>query len=320
MTRFTCLFAAVLFACSDDAGSSPAGGTTGDGGTVTNNGDGGTSNPGNDGGTTNPTPGGPIGKKAGGFQLAGKDRNGAADAIAGTHDVVIYRTPADRTSWIGAAKLSLTRNGTELTAKLVAADGSVVQEVTNDMENPREYGQATVTPVIGKVLIDERGKQPYERIDINAAESGYLFGVVGGLAPIAFRNDVLAYGLNVPAQLAALDGTWKGEHMAAVCRAPVEAVFAAGKVTVKGKPQPGCGPEETSEVTWNGNDDYVVPNAAGNPQIFIDTANGGGSNPSGGTQIDLTASGTIAELRTFFSGFQNGLPKGDVASINLTKQ
>lgn len=300
----------LVAACGGSDSESSAGG---DGGVSSSSG-------GSSSGNTTPAVIAPIGKKAGGFPLEGKDRDGALEVLAGTHEIAIYRTPPDKTAWLGPATLTLTRSGTELSAKLVAADGSTVQAVTNDMDHPRNYGQATVSPIIGMVLIDERGAMPYERIQFSALEDGHLEGVAGGLGQVAFRNDILAYGPGIPAQLSALDGTWKGEHMAALCRAPVEATFAAGKVTTKGKPQPGCGAEETSETAWDGNDDYVITNAAGNPQIFIDTANGGGSNASGGARIDLNPDGTIAELRVFYQGFQGGLPKGDVASINLKKQ
>ncbi len=282
-----------------------------DGGTSSSSSSGGSSSSSSSSGGTPTTS--QLGKKEGGFRVDNKERDQVLEAITGTHDVAVYLTPNDKTAWIGLGKITVSRTGNVVTLKLTGGDGSTAQEVTHDMDNVPVGGNASVSG--GRLRFSGGNDQA---IDVNFSETGEIAGLGGRLTDIGFRNNILAYGPPVPSQLSGLAGTWKGDHSAGVCKAPVEATFAAEKITVKGTPQPGCKAEETWSTAWRGNGDYVIPTSVvdPNPRIFIYST----SVDSSGTRIDLNADGTIKDLTVFFTGFAGGVPKGDINSINLKKQ
>lgn len=235
------------------------------------------------------------------------------NGVAGVHDVAIYRAPASNPEWIGPARLTIARNGTNTSAQLALADGTVISSFSSDA-----VLVSIINPFIGMIFGNAGGSSPIATyLSINVASDGTIKGSAGGLGQVAFRNHIASYGATPPTALAALTGVYTGPQQANTCGTPgVTLTLTANAVSMNGSHSLACS-TVTYSATWDGNDDYIAPGANGEMVIRIDEAKGGGSQPAGGFTIltnGLTSNSVVVNAIVYGAGFD-----GNVQSDNLVK-
>lgn len=282
---------------------------------------------------TGPTAGAnsvPIGKSfSGAATLDFNNKNTIVDYFSGEHEVAIYQTPKGKDSEIGKGKLSITRSGNIFTMKLIGPSGNTLKQAAIDMTIDNDYNYETLTKA-GATYIVTASERLNTRIGVSMAayDNGQITGDVFEEAQLLyrFRNNVEYFGLTPPAALAELAGTWKGNHSTNNACAPnlITATIAAdATVTNQGKDSFDCSVENFVQK-WDGQDDFVEPNAKGfkgntvGSMIYLNSSNGGGSSGGGSIWIlvpKLDKPTTILEILSHVGGY-NGI----LLTENPTKQ
>ncbi len=307
-----------LTACgSDGSGASNADASTSPDDSDADTDEGGGNGGGDSGGGSGSANDAPAGPPSDGLGLAALPSYSTADndaflaGVAGTHEVVIFRTPQENEGALGKGSLVIARKGDGFTAELRAGDGSIVSSVDSATAK-----NAQLTPVIGQVFGFANDQvDGYLAIRITAA--GEITGTAGGFGQVGFRNNVTAFGRSVPSLFRQLAGTYRGVSQALTCAQPevVLELAADGKAELSGSYNLSCG-EQTLSNTWDGNDDYVVPYEAGY-ELMLDSIKGGGSQEGGGISIRVNAWSDDAQILLVNS---NGAgAAGAIASASLIK-
>ncbi len=274
--------------------------------------------------TTGPTAGEnsvPIGKSfSGAAAVDFNNKNAVVDYFSGEHEVAIYQTPKGKDSEIGKGKLSITRSGNIFTMKLIGPSGNTLKQAAIDMTIDNDYNYETLTKA-GATYIVTASERLNTRIGVSMAayDNGQITGDVFEEAQLLyrFRNNVEYFGLTPPPAIAELAGTWKGNHSTNNVCAPnlITATIAAdATVTNQGKDSFDCSVENFVQK-WDGQDDFVEPNAKGfkgnivGSMIYFNSSNGGGSSGGGSIWIlvpKLDKPTTILEILSHVGGY-NGI-------------
>jgi hypothetical protein len=234
--------------------------------------------------------------------------------VAGVHDVVIFRAPEDKSAWIGKAKLTVAKKGDEgFTLELKTAGGEVVSAIDSTTAVSFQ-----LQPFIGMLFgLNDNAVDGY--LSTTFTMEGEITGTAGGLSEVAFRNDIVAWGAKVPSLFPLLAGKYSGKAQALTCEQP-DVTFELsrdGTAEIAGTYNLSCG-EGSSKLTWDGNDDYVVPNAAGGFYAGIDTLKGGGSLEGGGIGFYFdawSADGTVTQARMTGAGAAGNIESNHLAPV-----
>lgn len=239
------------------------------------------------------------------FKLNGATGSAAVDVWAGSYPVAIFKTPSTDTGRIGAGTVEVKRDGRIVSIALSDASGKLIRKsaVSLDFES-WSIGNVQVQDSVSQLIVDETAVA--HRRMLTQFGTGQLHGGDGNVRGQAgfnepdiyhFRNHVEYVGAAVPEVFKHLAGTWKGPQVAITNGKPdvTVTIAADGTVTISGKAALS-GKEATITAKWDGQDDFIAPDAtqgAGNFAIVLNHLNGGGSQAEGGIKLIVSAlSGT----------------------------
>lgn len=178
-------------------------------------------------------------------------------AIGGRHEVAIWRAPEGQEHLIGKAWLTVAGDESNWTMKLETAGGELVNEIASDAIMKQ------VNTSIGKLFA------PVAQLNLQVAlDTGTITGWSGGSQDIGFRNNIAAWGSEIPAVFARLadSGLWEsaGSNTNPSCTANRDSgsleFGANGTITLRkdfGVDQ--CVPDVEYTVTWDGHQDFIRP-------------------------------------------------------------
>ncbi len=225
-------------------------------------------------------------------------KNAVVDYFSGEHEVAIYKTPAGKGADIGKGKLVISRSGNIFTMKLIGPSGSTLKEASLDLTNDKDYNYENLTHAGSAYIISARERAATSiSVGMTAYDNGFLKGDVfdESTHSYSFRNNVEYFGLTPPPAIAALTGIWKGAHTSTnVCQPNIitTTIAADGTITLNGKDSFDCS-LETFVEKWDGQDDFVEPNARGyrgvnvGSTIYLGASRAGGSQGGGSIWITV---------------------------------
>lgn len=284
----------------------------------------------------------PVSNGGGGYDPVAKartfiftdDKAAVRAEMVGEYDVAIYAAPEGGVTGKGKLEVAYADETLTLTLKnaagaelikrsgRVGSDYNVGTLITEDQyaADPAGVYESNGTPGRRTGVYNyfqggsSTGPSAYFAIDV------FSNGVIAGsTAGYYFRNEVTAYGPTIPSVFTALAGSYSGTTQQVTCSGAnplVVGVTAAGAITAQGKASLSCTIDRNHSVTWDGQQDLLVPSGTGS-RLVLDALNIGGSAPDGGYFITLNSSTPpgISKLSVNFSGAQ-----GDLTSVNLVKQ
>jgi len=243
--------------------------------------------------------------------------------VSGSHAVAIYRVPAGKEAQIGPGKLTISGNSAQWSAKLEAANG----ELISDVSSAGALFQGIMYFAGSVKMTLNAGTAPAKFIDFTVEGSnGQITGSAGGFSEYGFRNNVVAYGPAVPAALSRNAGVWKGPQEALTCGRPLVTLTIASNGTVTNSKAAGSCQAAQVTAQWDGNDDYVVSASGGGYEIRLDSSKAGGSQPQGGISIlvaDASNRGPITTVTSVLAGAAGNItanyPQPEVAAGSESK-
>lgn len=292
---------------SADGGDSSGSGGASSGGTSTGSGGSASGSGGSNGGQP-----AAVGK-ADPFELDGDSTTQEVLAVVvGTYPVVVYKAPTLEEVGLGA--LTVRSEGGNVSFALEGPGGVIADVSVPEGDSSCGDGiciqlsDSWTTPLGGRrlALYDYYAEEGQTNVLVEFHPDGYLTGNASGReTPYHFRNDVLAYGTAVPGVFATLAGEYEGPNETNTCLPnPIGvSVTAAGEVTVRGKSSLSCAAQEL-ELTWDGQDDLIVPSPDG-ARLLLDSTHIGGSQPGGGITLQIpnaTDAEAFTHLTTNFAG------------------
>jgi hypothetical protein len=231
-----------------------------------------------------------------------------ATAVIGIHDVAIYQAPS--IDEIGVGKLVVSYNNDNLSFTLKSNSGTILTTVTVPISDTscgdgvcvNVFDQFT-TPIGGRrISIRDYYVDPVKKaILVGFLPNGYIHGTADG--GYGFRNNVLTFGTNTPAVFSTLAGSYSGPHEANTCLPnPISVTINSnGTLHLLGKTSLSCAAQDHT-VTWDGQDDYIVPTESG-AQLVMDSTKIGGSQTGGGISLNITNGDTANTFSTLYSNF-----------------
>lgn len=276
--------------------------------------------------------------KQGGFNLGVPLANLPA-TLAGTYDVAIYtalpesgQASSSVTGYLGLAKL-VVRNttGSYYALELKTPSGTLISRNSNDPA-------LTFVPSFGFQLSTNNGIATIggsngTAIATSVTASFSTDGTITGSAPgnfgigmISFRNNITHFGPTAPPAFSALAGNWTGSAQALTCGQPqvTLSVLTDSSITINGQPNINC-VQTPYSASWDGNDDYIIPNPAGGFKLVINAnqyaatvVNGQITGPGPGALTllinDALSPTAISDVELLYGS------GGNIQSVNLIKQ
>lgn len=274
--------------------------------------------------------GGAVGKAAA-FDFSDTSSAAVAAEMSGEYEVAVWAARDSLAGNIGPGTLTVEFRADSL--RLLLRDGAgamlarrsvlFLDRSCNDGMCVNLWGSAAEDAQLGvrgpgrRVSVHHyyQAGNTTDYFEVNFYARGVVSGAVSGYK---FRNDVIAYGAGVPAQLKSLAGTFTGPAAQQLCNpnsVTVDVNADSGSVRVRGKTPGFSGlsatcPARDHLVAWNGNDDIVVPDTAGGAILAINAGNRGGSLPGGGVFLALPApvgATSFTEVYVNFAGAEGAI-------------
>ena len=268
--------------------------------------------------------------KALAFDLTSDDRATLGNVLAGEYDVVIFKAPSAEDLGLAKLKVEHEADGTfrmtitpskgdafSRSAPLddeSCKDGVCLNIWRAGFENP-DMALTGSSHEVSIYNYYESGNNTDPRLYFQAAF--YADGSISGAANgYLFRNAVLAYGPDVPAQLTGLTGSYSAT-VPGLCSDNLGTltISADGAVSLVGLSNVDCTAKNLM-LAWDGQDDLVLATEQGT-RILLDSQNRGGSLPGGGLQLDVEDSAGSQLLTRAYANFEGG--QGNITLNSPTK-